>query len=1182
MVVHQPGDWFDDVLDALAAQDYPNLRHLFLLTAYLDDEIDELSTRIRSVIPSAFVRALGSNAGFGAAANEVLRLVEGDNGFFLLCHDDISPAPNAVRVMVAELLRSNGGIVGPKLVDWDEPRRLQHVGLGLDRFGEVDPIVDPGEFDQEQHDAVQDVFVVPSACLLIRADLFRALDGFDPAINFHGDDIDLCWRAHLTGARVIVAPDARVRHRERLAERRPDLHHRSLRSRHRMRTVATLTSGARLLGRSIQLVLLTLVELVVGLFTGRFGEALSSLRALGALVPRTGSIIARRRAISAQRIVHEREVLGLQNRGSSRLTSYLRGRETATFVGADSTVRRWREASFGPLLAWFVVIIAIAIGSRSFIRDGVPPVGEFLPFPESPRSLWNQYADSFDGRGFGAAAPLPTAWPLIAILSVVSLFRMSLFMTMSVVGLFLAGALGAWRLATVFPANRARIAAMVVYVGTPLVPGVMSRGDWSTLVWYAALPWLIHLVRRAAGLETADPDAAALDLVDGIAPVGPRHRVRAIAFLALVLATATAFVPAVLILWGVVGVLLSVATIVAGGSFRVAGWLIGCTALSSALAWIMNLPWALEWTWADVVGARHAGPTGRSLSEIASLAPTSERAAVLGVALYLPLLAAIAITRAWRLTWSVRAAFLVLGFGALMMLGERGDLDLTLPATAMLAVPVALGLALGSAAIAGGFGADVLNRAIGWRQPFAIVANVAVVAGLIPATVSIADGGWHTPDTPMPRLLASQLPEEVATGDYRVLYVGDPRVLPVPAREYSEGIAYAVIDAGPLEFTDRFLTPPSRGDEAVERALDLVSTGSTLRVGRILAPLGIRFVVIPKTDGVVSTVSEPLPIADGLLAAFENQLDVGSIYGPPSLELYANQAWFPVGAQLDDAGAAASRLAGEENLARADLSDNIPVLVGADGGEPAVEGAVLPGTVHLAIPFDDRLELRVGDATIAPRTGFGVTTAFDVPEGGVATLDYIPGGERGWWRAAQTVLWIAVLATAIGARASFARRRANMLHDETLIDLSDAPSTDVVAGEVLGGGGWPEGEGAFEPVLVPDVDNSPAEPVAPSGAVASPGPAIAPAPDPPRVAEPASDVTVTMPAVARAPDATPPEGLPETPAEPVAGVVATPAERRDVTVVADEAGDEVDLAALVRSVDEGAEPDSRPDEGADA
>ena len=138
-----------------------------------------------------------------------------------------------------------------------------------------------------------------------------------------------------------------------------------------MRAVATLTGGSRLLGRSIQMVLLTLIELVVGLFTGRLGDALSSLRALGGLVPRSASIFARRRAIRGQRVVHEREVLGLQDRGSSRLTSYLRGKETMTFVGADSTVRRWREASFGPFLAWFVVVLAIVIEPGSGVLSNV-------------------------------------------------------------------------------------------------------------------------------------------------------------------------------------------------------------------------------------------------------------------------------------------------------------------------------------------------------------------------------------------------------------------------------------------------------------------------------------------------------------------------------------------------------------------------------------------------------------------------------------------------------------------------------------------------------------------------------------------------------------------------------------------------------------------------------------------
>jgi GT2 family glycosyltransferase len=1057
MVVHEPGNWFDETLTALASQDYSNFRMLFLVTPgpdapTTDAAFTEITDRIRAVIPGAFVRHAPTEDGFGEAVNEVLRLVEGDNGFFLVCHDDIAPAPGAVRMLVAEMYRSNAGIVGPKLVEWNAPRVLQHVGLGLDRFGEVDSPVDADEVDQEQHDAVRDVFVVPSACFLVRADLFRTLGGFDPAISFHGDDVDLCWRAHLTGARVIVAPDARVRHRERLSERRPDLPHRALRARHRMRTVATLTGASRLLGRSLQMVLVTLAELVIGLFTGRFGEAMASLRALVGLIPRTAQIVARRRQIRGQRAVPEREILGLQTRGSARLTSYLRGRETATFVGEDTTVRRWRQASFGPVLAWFVFLLAVVIGGRNFIRHGVPEVGEFVPFPAAGE-LWSAYGSSFDPRGFGATAANPTGWAVAAVVSLVALFRMPLFMTMCVVGLHVLGALGAWRLATVFPVNRARIAGMVVYVGTPLVPGLFQTGNLSALVWFAALPWIAHETRLATGLATADPLSSAIDLTDGVADVGWSTRLRASAIAAVVLSATVAFVPVTWLLWLVAGLLIAVGTLLAGASWRVAGWFAGSTVATCAVSLLLNLPWALEWTRTDLFGTDLAGSTGRSLPEVATLAPSLDRFAVLALALYVPVLAAVAITRAWRFTWSVRAALLVLVFGAAMVFAERGSVGFPLPPTPLLAVPVALGLALAAAAMAGAFGHDVLARGFGWRQPVALLANLAIVVGLVPAVVAIGDGSWHVERTPLPRLISNQFPADPQAGDYRVLFVGDPRVIPVPAENYANGIAYGLVDSGPLDFTERFPAPPTAGDAAVAEALALISSGSTLRAGRLLAPLGIRYVVVPVTDGSASTTDHPIEVPNGLVSAFETQLDLGSLLGPPSLEIFVNRAWFPVGAQLTGATAEASRLAGAEQLARADLTQAVPSMRGVDS-EPEAANEVAAGAVHLAIPFDPRLTLEVDGPEIQPRPSFGVGTAFDVDTGGTGRLGYAQDSTRRGWLAGQAALWLIVLALAAGARAPFGRRRAAVVHDETLIDLGPADTTGGIAGEALVAREW--------------------------------------------------------------------------------------------------------------------------------
>src|SRR5205814_9209867 len=99
------------------------------------------------------------------AANDVLNVVEGASHFLFL-HDDVALAPDSVRVMVEEAFRSNAGIVGPKFVEWSRPERLLAVGLGVDKLGSPSSLVEPGELDQEQHDAVRDVFASPGACLL--------------------------------------------------------------------------------------------------------------------------------------------------------------------------------------------------------------------------------------------------------------------------------------------------------------------------------------------------------------------------------------------------------------------------------------------------------------------------------------------------------------------------------------------------------------------------------------------------------------------------------------------------------------------------------------------------------------------------------------------------------------------------------------------------------------------------------------------------------------------------------------------------------------------------------------------------------------------------------------------------------------------------------------------------------
>lgn len=1044
VVVHDPGPWFDVTLEALSAQDYPNLRMLFLLTdgAGHDPEAsgesspaDDLEARIKRHMPSAFVRSLGSNVGFGGAANEVLRLVDGTNGLFLICHDDVAPAPEALRLLVEELYRSNAGAVGPKFVDWDDPGVLVCVGLGMDRFGEIDPIIEPGEVDQEQHDGVRDVFVLPSAYFLVRADLFRTLGGFDPSIDFYGEDAELCWRIHHSGARVIVAPSATVRHRGRLAERRPDLPHGRRRARHRMRSVATLTGGSRLPGRSLEMVLLTLTELLIGPFTGRFGQAWKSLGALVGLIPRTPDLFARRREVKPQRLVPEREVFSLQERGSARLNSYLRSREATTYVGSDSEVRRWRPSTTAPVIAWIAIIVGLIIGARSFIGNGVPPVGEFLAFPASPRALFDTFMSGWNPNGAGATSPNPTGWATLSGLSVVTLFRMGMLQTLFVLGLVLVGVAGMWRLAAIFTSTRAQVAALVVYAASPLIGGSMSSGRLTVLVVYAATPWLVHLLRRSSGISTG-VQRLADDVADGLVDLSTSERIRRTVLAGLVLAIAVAFAPVMLPLAVLLAVVLALATLLAGASWVTATWFVVTGAAAALIAALLNLPWIFTWTWEGVVGAPPVGAAGLGLASIASFEIGVTDFAALALAFYVPVVVALLLAHAWRLTWAVRAGLIVIVFGALAVLADRDSLPFAAPQAGVLLVPVALGTAIAAAAALAAFDLDVRGASFGWQQPLGILAGLAIIVGLVPGVVALADGSFDAPSTPLARLIDASLPDADASGDYNVLFVGDSRVLPVPSTEYRDGVSWAIIDDGALDAKDRWMPPSNAAADLITSALDEVSAASTLRAGRLLAPLGIRYVIVPEFDGVVSTVNDPLPLPIGLVSSLEDQLDLVAIEPRlPTLEVFENRAWLPKSSLLEGPAAEASTSAGPEVLVRSDLTAATPVFTGADQFGAAVED-LEPGVVHLGVPYDDNWALTVDGSGVDARRAFGETTAFDVDRAGVGELRYDSPATRLLLVLLQVALWIVALVVVSRLRVRVPRRVDPIVINETLIDLS--------------------------------------------------------------------------------------------------------------------------------------------------
>ena len=1000
MVVYRPGPWFVESLQALAAQTYPQLQTLFLVVGTHDGDgegIDtDLTELIHSVLPQAVVRHIEGNPGFGLVSNEVARLVDGEGGFFCLLHDDVALEPEAIERLIEETYRSNAGLVGPKLVEWDDPTILQSVGLNVDRIGEVEPLIGDNEKDQEQHDSVRDVFALSSACLLIRSDLFRELGGFNRQIDFFGEELDLCWRAHLSGARVLIVPAAKARHRNGIDSRATNVERTSAQARNRVRTVVTLSGGLQLPFVMLQMLVASVVQVVAGIFGGGFTAALASLRASLAVIIDLPYVLRRRSEVRPLRLVAASEIHDLQVSGSARFSSFVRRRsrriQQASLAQKDrkDAVKHQRFVT-----NVFIAIIAfVLLGSRSFVLHGVSRIGEFLPMravSESPRALVTSFVSGWTQGGFGSAGSNSSGYVLMALAGAISFGRTGALQTALIIGTVFVGAFGMWKVPTGYFSLRARAIGMAMYVAVPLPYVALSKGRLSDLLVYAALPWVLRLfVRAELGLRGA-------------------KQTQLLATAVLFAAVVFAFVPTFLAIVVWVAIAWIIGGFIAQANLRQA---IAVGRIVVALvvgALVLNAPWVSQFAnaqWMDhFIGNQAASVQRVGFTQLARFDGGLLRFGVIALGLYIPVFVSVVVTRSNTFIWATRSLSLVVLTGMLIVAIDANVVNIAAPSFGQLSAIVACGLALGAGALASFVFDDELTLAYRWWKPVVACAVVASFVGALPAVSMAVGGSWNQSKTAIADLY-TQMQDNPPEGDYNVVYVGRSEVLPVSSLRVSDEVAFAVADDGELTMRDRWVKPNDLSSN-VESALHAIIWRETVRGGRLLAPLAVRYVVVPQIDGGESTIEKPLPLPEDLLAALSTQLDFRRVYLASDLVIYENMAWVPSLSIFDDNSSALSKQAGDEVLLSSELKSTMPIARVGDVASVATE--VGASTVHLAVPFSNQLRLDVAGADVQPRVAFGGTTAFDVSDGGPATLKYNTPISQYLFIVVQSLLWLLVM-----------------------------------------------------------------------------------------------------------------------------------------------------------------------------
>jgi len=1033
IVTCDPDEWFEETLAAFGAQDYPNLSILILDAG----RREEATARVAGVLPSAYVRRLASGTEFGEAANHVFQLVQ-DAAYLVFCHDDAAPEPDALRVLVEEALRSNAGIVGPKVVDWFDPERLLSVGLAADKTAQAAPLVERHELDQEQYDAVRDVFAVASVCTLVRSDLFTMLQGYDAAMGGQGEDVDLCWRAQIAGARVLVAPNARVRHLEDGLERKlgpgPDSTAQlRVAAQHRLRAVLKNYGPFHLLRVLPQAAFLSLAEAIVAILGGRWTRAKAVASAWSWNLGRVGDLRRERQHVRRARTIPDSEVRRLQMRGSARVSMYVRtqvatGERINPLVSTARNVRASlrTRAGVAATLAVLAGAAVLLVGSRGLLSGRIAAVGQLANFPRAGDFL-REYVDGWRSSGLGSVGPAPPAFLFFGLVGVILLGSTSALRRGLIVGAWPSALVGAWRLTRRLGSTRARLVTLAIVAAIPLPYDALAQGRWTGLVAYGAFPWLLAPLLASTG---APPFARGQ-------PATSSTVVRQILVLGIGLALTAALAPAVAFAVAVVAVCLAIGVVLSerdGSATR--PLVVGAGGV--ALAAVLLFPWSLRLLtsgeWSAVGGVATASERAFPLGQLLRFQTGPLGAPPIGwvflAAAALPLL----IGRGWRLAWAIRMWVVAVGCVLVAWASGLGWLPTALRAPEVLLAPAAIALAVATGLGVVAFETDLPGYRFGWRQLASVVAASAAVLGGLQVLGAAVDGRWNLPTNDPVRALA-WMRSDAGAGAFRVLWIGDSDVLPLDGWKLGGSgdvaeLAYATSRNGPPSAIDSW-PGPSGGTDRIRLAVDAARRGDTTRLGHLLAPMAVRYIVLCQAAVPGNNGSEIVPVPPVLTQALESQTDLRQLPSDRRLVVYESTAWGPGRSELPTSAGEIPTGAQRRGV---DLSDAKAVLPGR--GPVSFRGSVAgDSSVFVSESSSPSWQLTVGGARAARSRAFGWANAYAVDSGGHARLRFRTPVVHYGALLLQLLLWVWVIRQMLRIR----RRRSHLSVTPPLEPEGDEP-----------------------------------------------------------------------------------------------------------------------------------------------